>query len=357
MGNKTTVLIGFFVLIAVALGAVFLMMQLLAQPEPPAASSSGLGGTTGVTGTGTSTGATGTGATETTSTGTTGTDTVSGTDSADSGAFAPTGGDTGTNTPGTGTGAADVTDTVPEVEDLGGVIVNICGGDSDRRGIASDELGTCGFCENLEGLDGSCEAGLSELIVVTGCNDERAVECLPNQRGSEVLAEDLTGTVDINEYFDQACVVQLNVYDETADPASATAEPLDYVTYKNDDCSEFEVLDDLSVTDGSADILDDPLLTCGEVCIDSLDCAEGQVCGTEGTCVLEQCALDPSLCLEADQCVLISSATGEGEIPEGEEATGEKLPETDLINDEVDRILLGILVLVIGVVAVKTNFH
>ncbi len=85
-----------------------------------------------------------------------------------------------------------------------------------------------------------------------------------------------------------------------------------------------------------SDDMCDPI-SCGEECSPTGQCPEGHAC-SEGVCILEECV--GNIC-DNSGCGPVSYI--------------EDLPSTALINDQADKILLGILVILIAVLAVKLD--
>jgi hypothetical protein len=340
-GNKLYLLIGIVILILVAGGTVFFLMNVLSSPDLPPASPTTQTPTT---------------PTPTTPTPTTGND---------------------NDTDGDGSEVDDFVDTSSDVAE--GVITNLCGVDEDEDGIDVDAEGTCGKCENLEGTDGSCEPGTGEFIAVIGCEEKTGVTC--EIADGELLETDIDTLVYASDFAEDACTIQMNVYEEGTDPEDEDAEPIDYLVFQNDECDT-----DTPGTGTDAQ--------CGDACISDSECPTDNVCSASGTCVIDECNSDPTKCMEGDLCELEDTDVGEGTDEEPEvdgtaqcgdacQATGDcagdnaceggkcvasfcvggncadgcTLPETALINDDVDRVLLGFVIAIIGILAIKTNFH
>jgi hypothetical protein len=85
--------------------------------------------------------------------------------------------------------------------------------------------------------------------------------------------------------------------------------------------------------DGCVPIDDsDETAQCGDPCSTNSDCPNEHYCSADGTCAAVFCK-------------------------DGACEDGCQLPNTDLINDEVDRILFGVIILLIGAIIVRTNAH
>jgi hypothetical protein len=213
---------------------------------------------------------------------------------------------------------------------------------------------------NLNGTDGYCEPESDETVQVIGCADKTGTDCDLEVDESAIIDFDSTGEVYISDYIEDACTIKLRVVNSEeiediaiVDPAQLDIEPVDYLVYQNDDCSEiefdYEGLNLDSGDDGTgqdndgqapeslpetndsnqAPPADEPtteILQCGDSCSSSSQCPNNHSC-LQGVCTA-------NICIESG----INTCDN----------NGCTLPKTDFISKEVDIVILGSLVAIIG---------
>lgn len=150
-------------------------------------------------------------------------------------------------------------------------------------------------------------------------------------------------------------------------------------------CSAGKCVLDVCATDPSkctADLctLDTPAPQCGDACTSTSDCPTDHSCNTtSGKCELTACVngdnCDPTMCTvvpdEVKKCG--ESCSTNAECPNNHTCSngqcvlnsclpdkctdGCSLPATAIISDSADRLILGILAMMLGLLAWRTNFH
>jgi len=130
-----------------------------------------------------------------------------------------------------------------------------------------------------------------------------------------------------------------------------------------------------------------PLVTnnsCGNACNTNADCGSNQVCG-DSKCLLAACAHDSTLCIGGDLCTLVAGSANPTNastptpltnpdsspviVPPTVVATNpssgnqtkvsnlQKLPKTGLFDDINSWLLIGVVLLIIGIVVIRTGLY
>ncbi len=285
-----------------------------------------------------------------------------------------------------------VEQTAAELTD--GFITNVCDGPTDPNGVGEVQ-GECGICYTTnEGADGYCEIESEYTAIVLACPTQ-GIDC--DFTDGDIVETSVNANVLVSRFAEEGCTVKLAVFTTADFPTDETTEeglknslkniePIDYLVYQNADCSEFQVNDMADETDATdtAETTDETdtanMSECGGSCESDLDCAAGLTCDvTTNLCMSPACIDSPNSGNCTGGCLTqVTSKCGDAcstteDCPVDHSCIEQKcvanfclpdkcndgctLPETAIISDEVDRLLLGVLVLIIGVLVYKTNAH
>jgi len=305
----------------------------------------------------------------------------------------------------------------PTVPTQGGVssgaVTNISGGPASSSGIGTS-AGTGGRCSNTGGASSSCTPRAGERAVVIACPSRTGIECAGPQGGS-VVADNITGTASISSYLGSGCTIQIDIF-TIGSAITDTSALRDFLVFQKDSCGETTppvtppptpICGTNCTTDANCQTGDvcsatgkcvlaacktNPSLCiaslcalstapkqCGGSCTTSADCTTGNTCGSNGLCTATVCTDANSGVTCSGGCPVTTtgkcgdSCANDTACPNNHTCSqgkcvadfclpnkcndGCQLPATALISDEADRLLHGLVALILGFLALRTNFH